>query len=203
MRFTEIDGAATELAIELRERARAIDVTVAAFDHDVGVGADEREPARREPLELLAIVFRAFDLVIEGAGDENEIGIGFADTFDSRPVEQCEVAIRPDVVAARSVFVACEAEARRIAGSQNAVIDVVRNAHLLEHDGQRVRRPRRVRQQQHMTALRAEVRQRFRYTWIGAASVMQHAPDIAEKRIVFVGNCRKAGDQHAPSTQLS
>ena len=178
-------------------------MTVAAFDHDVGVGADEREPARREPLELRAIVFRAFDLVVERTGDENEIGIGFADTLDSGPVEQREVAVRPDVVAAHSIFVACEAETCRVAGSQNAVIDVVRNAHLLEHDGQRVGRSRRVRKQQHMTALRAEIRQRFRDAWIGAASVMQHAPDIAEKRIVFVGNSRKARYQHAPSTQLS
>src|SRR5690606_28748712 len=104
VRLAEIEGLAAEFAIELRKRARAIDVAVTALDHDVGIGADERQAARGQVAELLAVVFRTLDLVVEGAGDENELGVLFLDAGNARVLEKRQIALRADVIAARAEF---------------------------------------------------------------------------------------------------
>ena len=69
------DHFAAELAIEFGDGARAVDQAVAAFDDDVGVGADQRQLALARLQHHAAIVFRGFGLVVEQAGADDVIGL--------------------------------------------------------------------------------------------------------------------------------
>ena len=64
---------AAEFAIEFGNRAGAIKQTVSAFDDDIGVGADQRQPAFARLHHQGAIVLRRFGLVIERTGADDVV----------------------------------------------------------------------------------------------------------------------------------
>src|SRR5579859_2811228 len=66
---------AAEFCVEFGDRARAIDQAVAAFDDDVGIGADQRELAFARLEQHRAIVFRRFGFVVEQSGTDNVVGL--------------------------------------------------------------------------------------------------------------------------------
>jgi hypothetical protein len=75
VRLAVKDHLTAEFAIELGDGARALDQAVAAFDDDIGVGADQRQLAPAGLHHHRAIVFGGFGLVVEQAGTDDVIGL--------------------------------------------------------------------------------------------------------------------------------
>ena len=75
----------------------ARDKAVAAFDDEVGIGADHRDiaPGKRT---ACAIVFGGFGLVVEEAGADDDLGVLGGNHSGSRAVEQRQVAFRAEEV---------------------------------------------------------------------------------------------------------
>src|SRR3546814_1611773 len=87
---------------------------------------------------------------------------------------------------ARSIFMGGEIGPGRISGRQDSIIDIMGDAHLLEHGGQRAGWTWCIGEQQYVTAFGAEIRQRLRYARIGRLPVMQDAPDVAKQCVVII-----------------
>ena len=75
MRFAVEDHLAAKLAVQLGDRAGAIDQPVAALDHDVGIGADQRQLAVESLQQHGAIIFGGFGFVVEQAGADDVVGL--------------------------------------------------------------------------------------------------------------------------------
>ena len=143
MRLAVEDHLAAEFAIQFGDRAGAIDQPVAALDHDIGIGADERQVARARLHHHRAVIFRAFGLVVERAGADDVVGAFQRREFGVEPAIDRIVALRPEPEHRLAVMAGNEIP-RQIAGRDDGVVGVVGNAKLAQLPLHRVGRTRRV-----------------------------------------------------------
>ena len=200
MRLAGVDRLAAERLVELGERAGAIDELVAAMDDEIGIGADHRQPALDECRESVGVILRRLGRVVEQAGAE-QVGRRFRPDHGRRDAaarldrrDQRQIARRADMVERRAAARGDHAD-RNVAGGDDRVESVGRDA-----EGERLVADdrigaRRVGDQDDRPAAAAKGGERLGRGAEGVAAVVQHAPDVAQDRVVAARQGAEPVDQ--------
>ncbi len=156
----------------------------ADIDHQIGVGAHERQLQRHALLDKGPVVLHRLGAVVPQAGADDGLGLGKRDVragqahvegvvplAGSHPVH-APVALRGDMVE------------RDVAGGDDGVPGIAAHAGLLQHALHAGRGDRRIGDEDHRSALGAEARQSRAGLRVGAPAVVHHAPHIAEDGVV-------------------
>ena len=146
-----LDDGLAERRVALREQARARQKLRAAFDHEIGIGADHGHAARRERGEHGGVILRRFVVFVEEAGANNNRGVGGGCELDVQAVEQAGVALRPQMEE-RLAGIGFDEAARYVAGGYQRIEAIVRHASGAQVIENRRMRPRRVRDQDDLAA---------------------------------------------------
>jgi hypothetical protein len=201
VRLADQDRLATDLAVEAGERAGAIDKPVAPLHHQVRIGADHRQAARGEPLELLAIGFRRLRRVVEEARAADQLRLVLAGEDEVEPLVEGHVAVGAEVheLHARPLGDDFPGD---VAGGEHRVVGVLRHAEAAKLLADRPGRARGVGDEHHRASLGPKIPQRLYGLRKGGDAVVEHAPDIAKERIVAAAKVLQPGDAPHPISRL-
>ena len=97
MRLAQDRDPSAQILVEPGKRARAPDQRRAAFDHDVGIGAEQGQVAGDHALQQCAVVFRGFALVVDEPGAHHLAGAGLVGEREIQARKQAVIAVRSDV----------------------------------------------------------------------------------------------------------
>ena len=129
-----------------------------------------------------AIVFGGFGFVVEQSGADDVVGLVQRRQHRIEPAINRVVALRPEPVHFLFQMIGDEVTGQ-IAGADDGVVALVGDVELAELPLHRIRRPRRVGDQDHGAALPAERMQRLAGFRKCLEAVVHHAPDVAEHDI--------------------
>jgi len=115
---------------------------VAAFDHQIRIGADEGNVALLEGHEHVVIIFRHFLLIVEEARADDGVCLIRADHLNIQAVEQRHVALRTEEEDLPRAL--GDQVARHVTRGDDAVIGTVGNAQQPKLGNYAGRRPRRI-----------------------------------------------------------
>ena len=180
MRLAGNQGAAAEQRIVARQRAGAPDQAVAALDDDVGIGADERQVARRGSAAASRHSPPASRSRRRTGRCRQRRRLELVDQIDVEPVIDRKVAIGAEMIdAARA---GRDQVAGHVAGGDDRVPRAVRNAQRSQLRDDVGARPRRIGDQHDGQPSSRAQRQRRGRRRKGAHAIVDHAPDVAQDR---------------------
>ena len=123
----------------------------AAFDHEIGIGADHGHAAGRERGQHGGVILRRFVVFVEEAGADDNRGVGGGCELDVQPSNRQRVALRPQMEE-RLGGIGFDEAARYVAGGYQRIEAIVRHASGAQMIENRRVRPRRVRDQDDLAA---------------------------------------------------
>ena len=211
VRFAEVEALSTHFYVELSERPATPFAGVTAIHNDIRIGAEEFQTTVNRVLEVRP-VHTWIGLCVEGAETSNSCRLvqwytGDVDrVFDEvEPLEEDQVIVlahEPDLVPNGALE---HGRARAVTAGGDDVPAIASNADLLELFFDRRPRAGSIRQKDDFASFGSEGSERFDCVWERLDPVVEAPPEVAEDRVVSVGNFREAfddGDVHV-SVRLS
>ncbi|MCY1233068.1 hypothetical protein D9M72_455870 [compost metagenome] len=165
---------------------------MAAFDHQIGIGTDERDLALGKARQRRAVMLRRFGFVVIEAGTDDRLSIFRRNDLRSQAFEQRQVALGTDE---EDLFGGGgDQRAGHIARGHDPVVGFVRHAETADLDLHTRMRTRRVGDQHHSQAGGTRLGQRLASGGKGLHAVMKNAPDIAQHHVVARSDFPKTVD---------